>query len=146
MINVRQLLTGLTLLINRDDFPDVTSLAVELAVSVSEAQISRTKSGNMIIMGARLSDYGTPINVVCGIKPWREIWLLFTDPVVPYKDVQAEIYGANQRVVPSKFGAGFGVLFEIDGWNCGYTVSSPTGNIEALFCEAQRPSQQLRAS
>jgi hypothetical protein len=53
-------------------------------------------------------------------------------------------FGANQRVIPSKRGAGFGVLFEIDGWTCGYTAPRPTG-MWMLFSAKSR-NWRLRAS
>lgn len=134
MIDIRQLLSELTQVIRSADFPDATSFARALDLDISAARITNAKSG-MCINGARLNGTAVNVGIACGVTPWREIWLLFDNSSVPYRDVNDEIFGADQRIVPSKRSAGFGVLFEIDGWTCGYTASSADGDVDSLFCE-----------
>ncbi|MHB8885824.1 MAG: hypothetical protein ACYC5H_12255 [Methylovirgula sp.] len=141
MIDIHKLLRGLTQTIRGADFPDTTSLASALDLDISEAKITKMKFGNTIISGAHLSGSSIVIDVVCGVTPWREIWILFDNASIPYRDVTDEIFGADQRIIPSKLSPGFGVLFEIDGWTCGFTASSPDGDVDSLFCE--EPKQTL---
>ncbi len=135
MIDIRRLLSGLTQAIGRADFPNATTLATTLDLDTSQARIMTTKKRNLAINGARLNSSGVGINIACGITPQREIWLLMENSSTPYRDVKDEIFGADQRIIPSKRGAGFGVLFEIDGLTCGYTASAPDSDVDALFCE-----------
>lgn len=134
MIDIGQLLAELMEGIRSPDFPDTMCLANLLDLDVSQAKISTAKAG-MSINRARLSRSGTEISIVCGILPRREIWLIFDNPLLPYREIKGQIFGNNQRIEPSKLSAGFGVLFEIDGWTCGYTASSPDGYVDSLFCE-----------
>jgi hypothetical protein len=139
MIDIRRLLSGLTQAIRGADFPNATTLAPSLGLDLSGAKISQTKSKLMAINGARLNSSGVGINIACGIVPRREIWLLIENSSTPYRDVKDKIFGANQRIQPSKITGGFAVLFEIDGLNCGYTASSPDSDVDALFCEEPKP-------
>jgi hypothetical protein len=140
MIDIRQLLSGLARVLRSADFPDAASIASALDLDISTARITKTKLGSMGINGAHLDGSGVEIGIACGITPQREIWLLMENSSTPYRDVKDEIFGADQRIVPSKHGAGFGVLFEINGLTCGYTASSPDGDVDSLFCEAPKPA------
>ena len=91
----------------------------------------------MAIRDVRL-DCGAKIDFVWGKAPHREIWLLIAHSSLPYGDVKDQIFGANQRIVPSKHSAGFAVLFEIDGWDCGCTADSPEADISSAFCGQPR--------
>ena len=82
---------------------------------------------------------GIEVGVVCGVTPRREIWLLANKSSIQYPDLKDEIFGADQRVVPSKLNAGLGVLFEIDALTCGYTASCPDGDVDSFFCEEPSP-------
>ncbi len=140
MIDIRRLLSGLTQAISSADFPSATTLATALDLDLSGARVVQTKSKLMAIHDARLNGSGVEISIACGITPQREIWLLMENSSTPYQDVKDEIFGADQQVIPSKRGAGFGVLFEIDGLTCGYTASSPDSDVDALFCEEPKPA------
>ncbi|MGP0057849.1 MAG: hypothetical protein ACLPID_00970 [Beijerinckiaceae bacterium] len=140
MIDIRHLLAGLMRALRSADFPDANTLAAVLDLNISQARITKTKQGNMGINGARLNGSAVEVGITCGITPRREIWLLFDNSSTPYRDVKDEIFGANQRVQPSKRSAGFGVLFEIDGLICGFTVSSSDGDVDSLFCEEPKPA------
>lgn len=142
MINIHQLLVGLTQAIRGADFPSAEILATALDLDLSGARISQTKSKLMAIHNARLNGGGVGINIACGIVPRREIWLLIKNSSTPYRDVKDEIFGADQRVIPSKRSVGFGVLFKIDGLTCGYTASSPDSDVDALFCEEPKPASE----
>lgn len=138
MIDIRQLLFELRQVIDGSDFPNAASLAAMLHLDVSRARIVTTKQGNVGINGALLKGDAIPVNIVCGTSPRREIWLLCENSLTPYYDVKGETFGKDQRIIPSKRGEGFGVLFEIDGWTCGFTASSPEGDVDSLFCEEQK--------
>jgi hypothetical protein len=140
MINIRQLLVGLTQAIRGADFPNAATLATALDLDLSDARISQTKSKLMLVRDARLKGSGAGVNIACGLTPRREIWLIIENSSTPHRDVKDETFGANQRVIPSKRGAGFGVLFEIDGLTCGYTASSTDSDVDALFCEEPKPA------
>jgi hypothetical protein len=135
MIDIRELLTGLTRVIGGADFPDISHLAFVLDLDISQARIAKTKQGSLGINGARLSPGAVEICIACGIAPWREIWLLFDNPSTPYEDVKDAIFGAHQRIKPSKRSAGFGFLFEIDGWTCGFRHPRRTGMWTASFAK-----------
>jgi hypothetical protein len=140
MIDIRRLLFGLTQAIRGADFPSATTLASALDLDLSQARVVTTKQKNMAVHDACLNGSGIGINVACGVHPRREIWLLIENSSTPYRDAKDEIFGANQRLQPSKITGGFAVLFEIDGWACGYTASSPDSDVDALFCEEPKPA------
>lgn len=140
VINIRQLLSGLTRVLGSADFPDAAGIASVLDLDISRARITKTKLGNMGINGAYLEGSGVEVGIGCGITPRREIWLLIENSSMPYRDVKDEVLGKDQRIVPSKRGAGFGVLFEVNGLTCGYTASSPDGDVDSLFCEKPMPA------
>lgn len=143
MPDIHRLLNGLTQAISEAGFPDATSLVKSLDLDISKASIIKTKRGNMCISGARTNKSALMIGIACGLVPSREIWLLLDDSSVAYQDVKDQIFGTDQRLVQSKLSAGFGVLFEIGGWTCGYTASSPDGRLETLFCEEPKPAPDL---
>lgn len=139
MIDIRRLLSGLTQAIGATHDPDTALLASALDLDLSTARVTNRKSV-MMVSGARLKDSGIAANVIWGINPRREIWMLIEKSAVPYHNIKDEIFGANQRIKLSKLSAGFAVVFEIGGWTCGYTASSPDGDLDALFCEEPRPA------
>lgn len=137
MIDMRRLLFGLTQAIGATHDPGPAILALVLDLDLSQARVIKMKSA-MALDGARLNDSGLAANVIWGIKPRREIWVLLKKSAIPYSTIKDEIFGDNQRLKPSRASAGFAVVFEIEGWTCGYTASSPDGDIDALFCEEPR--------
>lgn len=121
--------------ISSSNFPDAASIASLLDLDISGARITKAKSG-MSINGARVNQSENEVSIVCGTAPGREIWYLPGDCSIPYKDVKGEVFGDNQRVVPSKADAGLGVLCEIGGLTCGYTASSPDGTLDGFFAKS----------
>jgi len=134
VVDIRQLLGSFTQIIRRPDFPDSDVITRFLDLDLSGSRITTTKSGNMMISRARLNGHPSVVDLICAIAPRREIWLLFQSSI-PYRDIKDEVFGTHQRTKLSKYSAGFGVLFEIDGWTCGFTASSPEGDLDSLFCE-----------
>jgi hypothetical protein len=135
MLDIRRFLDGLTQVIGRIDFPDANILAAAIELDLSQARIARMKTRDMIISDARLRRNSIGISVTCTLSPRRAIWLLLDKSALHYRDVKDEVFGANQRIQPSKRSAGFGVLFDLNGWTCGYTADSPDDTVKALFCE-----------
>lgn len=140
MVDIHQLIMGLTKAIRSAAFPDATDLAQALHLDMEKAEISKIRSDTIIIRGARLGDSSMVADVVCAIAPWREIWLIFKNSLISYLDVKDETFGVDQEIKRSKLSAGFGVVFKIDGLTCGYTVSSPEGNVDSVFCEERAPA------
>lgn len=135
MIDIGHLLSGLVSTAGGAEFPEITGLVSRLDLDASKARIGATKRVECI-NGVSLKNTGQMLNVVWGVAPRRSIWLLFDGPSVPYSSLTGEVFGKNQQIQPSKFGAGFAIVFEIDGWRCGYTVDSEASNISAVFCES----------
>jgi hypothetical protein len=79
-------------------------------------------------------DGNIEIDAAWGRPPHREICLMIAHSSLPYSRVKDETFGANQRVVPSRHSVGFDVVFEIDGWECGYTADSPYADASFIFC------------
>lgn len=140
MLDIRRLLYGLTQTIGRADFPDAAALAAALNVDLSHARVTKTKKGNLAIQDAHLNDGGLTLDIACGVAPPHDIWLLIKDSALPYRNIKDEIFGADQRIQGSKFSTGFGVIFEIDGWTCGFTAPSPEGDVDSLFCQESKPA------
>jgi hypothetical protein len=140
MIDIHQLLHGLTRDFPSADFPDATSLAAALDLDLSKATITKTKKKTMCISGARLNGSGIEVGLVCGVTPLHAIWLLLLNAGIPYRDVKDETFGANQRIKQSKVSSGFAVLFDKDGLCCGFTVDPPSGDVNRLFCEEPNPA------
>jgi len=135
VIDIRRLFAGLIEAVGRADFPDTEILAARINLDIGNASVAKTQSNLLLIHHAHLDGGATEVSVACGIKPRREIWQICEEPSIPYRDLKDETFGANQRTEPSKRSAGVGVLFEIDGWTCGYTAWSPDGDVDAFFCE-----------
>ena len=133
MIDIRRLLSGLTQAIGMTDDPDAAILASALDLDLSQARVIKMKPA-MAVRDARLNESGIAIDIIWGIRPRREIWVLMGKSAIPYGAIKDEIFGTHQRLQPSKLSAGFAVLFDINGWTCGYTASSPDGTLDALFC------------
>ncbi len=90
-------------------------------------------------MDARLNGSGLALTgVICGVIPRREIWLFFENSGLSYQRDQRRNLWRRSAPHPVEAQQGFGVCFEIDGLTCGYTASSPEGEIESLFCEEPR--------
>lgn len=77
MPDIRLLLDELTRVIANANFPDVTGVAEGLNLDLSQARITKAKTQSVCINGARLNGTETQVGVVCGIAPWRQIWLFF---------------------------------------------------------------------
>lgn len=146
MIDIHQLLHGLTQDFGSADFPDATSLAAALDLDLSRATITKTRKKTMCISGARLNGSGVEVGLVCGVAPLHAIWLLLLNAGIPYWDVKDETFGDNQRVEQSKVSAGFAVLFDKDGLRCGFTVDTPSGDVNKIFCEESNPALGLNGA
>jgi hypothetical protein len=137
MIDIRRLLSGLTLAI-REENPDAARLAKALDLDISQSRIVNARSV-LGIHGAIL-DGDIEIDAAWGRPPHREICLVIAHSSLPYRKIKDETFGANQRIVPSRYSAGFGVVFEIDGWECGYTADSPDADVGFVFCREPKAS------
>ncbi len=138
MIDIRRLLSGLTLVI-RDEVPDAARLAKVLDLDISKSRIANARS----VLGIHdaFLDGNIEIDAAWGRPPHRQICLVIAHSSLPSRSVEDEVFGANQRIVPSRHSAGFGVVFEIDGWECGYTADSPDADVGFVFCrEPKAPS------
>ncbi len=142
MIEIQRLLEQLIQAIRSANFPDVGEISNLLGLDVSQVKITRAKSG-LSINGAYWKQEGTSAGLVCGTNPRREIWFLPNKTTLSYRTVEGQNFGTNQRVVPSEFDGGLGVVFEIDGLTCGYTAQSPQGYVDGFFCESH-PLPQVR--
>ncbi|WP_158812508.1 hypothetical protein [Methylocapsa sp. S129] len=137
MMDIRQLLAGLVRSMQSADFPDAGTIAKQLDMDVSAAKVAKTKRGLLTIHGAALGG-AVVVDVVGSVTPQRTIYLLFTNSSIPYRDVDGEVFGADQRVQQSRHSEGFAILCEKDGLTCGLTASGPNGVVQSLFCEAPR--------
>jgi hypothetical protein len=135
MIDMRQLLSGLVSTVGSEEFPDINGLATRLSLDVSRAKIGPTKRVECI-NNALFKHGGPTADITWGILPRRSIWVLFQGSSIPYESIKDEVFGTDQKIQPSKYGAGFSILFEVDGWRCGYTVDSEASDIRAVFCES----------
>lgn len=133
-LDIRRVLSAMTQVIG-NEIPDATLLAAALAFDLSQAQITTTKSV-MAVRQARLKPDDFVGDIFWGIIPRHEICVLIRNSSLLYRDVEGETFGANQQLVPSKYSSGFGVVFERDGWTCGFTADSPEATIEFIFCHA----------
>lgn len=144
LIDIRRLLSGLTQAIGIE-VPDAAVLASALDLDLSQARITKTKSV-MAVHEARFNHADVAVDAVWGFAPHREIWLLIPNSSLPYQDVKDEVFGSNQRIQPSRHSAGFAVLFEIDGWTCGYTADLPDADVSAIFCGTLRVREKKDAT
>ncbi|MDR3450646.1 MAG: hypothetical protein P4M15_13050 [Alphaproteobacteria bacterium] len=137
MLDIRRLLSGLTFAI-REEVPDAAHLAKALDLDISQSRITNARS----VLGIHdaILDGNIEIDAAWGRPPHREICLVIAHSSLPYSRVKDETFGANQRIVPSQHGAGFGVVFEIDGWECGYTADSPDADVGFVFCRQPKAS------
>jgi hypothetical protein len=94
MIDIQKLLSALTQLIGRDDFPDAKVLRDALDLDLQKATVTKTKRQNLGIVGASLG--GDGVSIACGVTPRREIWILFDKPPISYLDIKHETFGTNQ--------------------------------------------------
>jgi hypothetical protein len=145
MIDIQRLLAQLIQTIRTADFPNVDEISGLLDLDVSQARITKANSG-LSINGAYWRSERTTVGLVCGTSPRREIWVLPNKISLPYRSIEEKIFGANQRVIPSRFDGGLGVVFEIGGLTCGYTAQSPQGDVEGFFCEEPASSAQVSES
>jgi hypothetical protein len=137
MLDIRRLFSGLTFAI-REEVPDAAYLAKALDLDISRSRITNAKS----VLGIRdaILDGNIEIDAAWGRPPHREICLVIAHSSLPYSSVKDEIFGTNQRIVPSRHSTGFGVVFEIDGWECGYTADSPYADVGFVFCREPKAS------
>lgn len=139
MIDISNLITGLTRAIREPNFPNASSIASLLNLDISHASVTKTRRGNLGINGARLN--GTvEAGVAGGVTPRRELNLIFLDSQVPYAPFNKTVFGDHQRIQDSKFGPGLALLFEVNGLQCGLTASAPDGVVQCLFCEEPSPA------
>jgi hypothetical protein len=137
MIEINQILAGMVTAIQSKQFPASSEICFALGLDLSGATITTTQSGIVSILGARLPESTTEIGVVGASTPRRTLDFVFLKPTIPVSPCIHAPFGPDQRVEPSKHGAGLTVAFTIDGVNCGITASEPEGVIETLFCAAQ---------
>ena len=137
MIDIHRLLSGLTLAI-REENPDAARLAKALDLDISQSRIVNARSV-LSIHGALLGG-NIEVDAAWGRPPHREICLVIAHSSLPYRKIKDETFGANQRIVPSRHSAGFGVVFDIDGWECGYTADSPDADAGFVFCREPKAS------
>lgn len=137
MLDIRRLLSGLTLAI-REEVPDAAYLAKALDLDISRSRITDARS----VLGIQdaIMDGDIEIDAAWGRPPHRAICLVIAHSSLPYSRVKDEIFGANQRIVPSRHSTGFGVVFEIEGCECGYTADSPDADVGFVFCREPKVS------
>jgi hypothetical protein len=137
MIDLRRLLSRLTFAI-REELPDAAYLAEALDLDISRSRVRNAKS--VLSIQNAILDGNIEIDAAWGRPPHREICLVIAHSSLPYSSVKDEIFGTNQRIVPSRHSIGFGVVFEIDGWECGYTADSPDADVGFVFCREPKAS------
>ena len=126
MIDIRRLFSAMTQVLRSADYPNAAALSGALDLDLSNARIGRPKSA-MVVKDGGLNGAGLALTgIVCGVIPRKEIWLFFENSGLPYREIKDKIFGADQRLIPSKLSQGVGVRFEIDGLTCGYRPLRPT--------------------
>ena len=134
MIEIGRLLANMRLAIQSAGFPNAVSVASQLGLDLSSANVTETDKGLVSVVGALLST--SPVGVVAAVAPRRRLDLIFIEPSVSIKSCLARRLEFDQRIEPSKHGAGIAILFSRDGLDCGVTASGMEGVIETLFCQA----------
>lgn len=137
MIDLRRLLSRLTFAI-REEVPDAAYLANALDLDISRSRVTNARS--VLSIQNAILDGNIEIDAAWGRPPHREICLVIAHSSLPYSSVKDEIFGTNQRIVPSRHSTGFGVVFEIDGWECGYTADLPDADVGFVFCREPKAS------
>jgi hypothetical protein len=110
MIDLRRLLSRTFAI--REELPDAAYLAEALDLDISRSRVTNAKS--VLSIQNAILDRNIEIDAAWGRPPHREICLEIAHSSLPYRSVKDEIFGANQRIVPSRHSVGFGVVFEID--------------------------------
>ncbi len=138
MIDLRRLLSRLTFAI-REEVPDAAYLAKALDLDISRSRI--TDARTVVTIRNAILDGNIEIDAAWGRAPYCEICMVIARASFPYSSGKDESFGVNQRIVPSRHSAGFGVVFEMDGWECGYTADSPDADVGFVFCrEPKHPA------
>jgi hypothetical protein len=137
VINLPRLLSGLALAI-RDEIPDAARLAKALDLDISRSRVTNGRS--VLSIHDAILDGNIEVDAAWGRPPHREICLVIAHSSLPYRKIKDETFGANQRIVPSRHSSGFGVVFEMDGWECGYTADSPDADVGFVFCRELKSS------
>ena len=144
MIDLRELIAGLTRLMLASDFPDANVIAGTLQLDMSRANVVTMKSGDLLIGEVALDDGAAGADVIAMPPPRREFIVLFRRPDLPYRAIEGKIFGQRQRVQQSKVSDGFAVVFLVEGFEFAITASSPDGAVEALFCRVD-PGKEASA-
>lgn len=126
------------------EVPNAAVLESTLDLDFSQSRVVRMKSA-LAIHDARLKFCGIDADIVWGDAPHRQIMVLMKSSPLRYQDVKGDMFGADQRTVPSKLSPGFAVILEIDGWTCGYTVDAPDATVSTVFCETKRNEARITA-
>ena len=123
------------------DFPSANTIAGALGLEMTYATVTKIKHGNLIIRGTTLDDGAVAVHILGALSPRRELLLMFEDPRLPYRAIERETFGSDQRIQQSRFSEGFAAVFHIGDLEFAITASSPDGAIEAIFCNAADPDR-----
>ena len=141
MIDLRQLFIELAQVVRGAGSPDAETTAKRLDLDVSSAKIAKTKRGLLTIYGAHLRGDDVVVDLIASVAPRRAVDLLFKNSGIPYRAVEGQIFGADQRVQHSKHSDGFAILFQEGELTCGLTASGLNGVVDSVFCKAPRGAQ-----
>jgi hypothetical protein len=125
------------------DYPNAAPIAEALRLEMTYASIARMKHGDVLIRGAMLAEGGA-VNVVAGVSRRRQLFLSFDDSRLPYRAIEGQVFGAGQRIQPSRFSEGFAVVFVLDGLAFAIIADSPDDVISAIFCIPPNPERGKR--
>ncbi len=145
MIDLRKILDGLARGFSAVDYPNSTTIAEALNLDMSYATVATMRSGHVLIRDAVLPGGSSNVDLVACVGPRPELLILLHGSGPPYRDVEGETFGEDQRIQKSRFSDGFAIVFRANGLSYALTASSPDSLVEAAFCRAHGMSGGPRA-
>lgn len=102
--------------------------------------ISRSGAASAI-EGGGLVENDLPVDGVIVLPPRPEISLRFPGKALSEPDISGRQFAADQRIVDSRSGRGYAIVFPIGGVSCAILVTEPGAFIDGVTVSDPRPTQ-----
>jgi len=137
MIDLRETINNLARGFLAANYPDATTIAAALGLDMSHATVATIRSGHVLIREAVLPGGASSVDLVASVGPRAELLILLHGSGPPYRDIEGETFGEDQKIKKSRFSEGFALVFRANGLSYAVTASSPDSLVDGIFCAAR---------
>jgi hypothetical protein len=124
---------------------DWVSIAPAIGLRLQGVRLVGRSDSASAIEDGKLIESGTRVEGVIYQTPPRRISMFFPDKKLGDAEIATRLFAVDQRIVPSRTGGEYAILFNIGDIDCAVLVSGPGGSIDGLTASEVGQTDSARA-